>query len=60
MEADDPGKALGAMATSQEPFDIEFRAFLMDIYGLDLSQPPPGPTPEPVLDWSAPERVRPL
>lgn len=57
MEADDPGRALGEIATSQEPFDIEFRNYLMDIYGLDLSQPPPGPMPEQVLDWSAPARV---
>lgn len=57
MEADDPDRALGEIATSQEPFDVEFRQFLMDIYGLDLSQPPPGPLPELLLDWSAPVRV---
>ena len=33
---------------------MEFREFLMNIYGLDLSEPPPGPMPEMVLDWRAP------
>jgi hypothetical protein len=41
------------MATSQHPFDVEFRAFLLDVYGLDLTEPLPGPMPEQVLDWSA-------
>jgi hypothetical protein len=54
MEADDPGRALQLIATSEEPFDVEFREFLMRIYGLDLSDPPPGPLPEQVLDWTAP------
>jgi hypothetical protein len=57
MEADDPGRALQLLATSEESFDVEFREYLMNIYGLDLSQPPPGPLPEQVLDWSAPARV---
>ena len=34
--------------------DVEFREFLMNIYGLDLAEPPPGPMPEMVLDWRAP------
>lgn len=54
MEAEDPGRALQMMATSSEPFDVEFRGFLLDVFGLDLSAPMPGPVPEQVLDWSAP------
>lgn len=57
MEADDLDRALAEIATSQEPFDVEFRRFLMDVYGLDLAQPPSGPLPELLLDWSAPARV---
>jgi|ERR1700712_4946764 hypothetical protein len=57
MEADDPGRALQLIATSEEPFDVEFREYLMNTFGVDLSQPPPGPLPEQVLDWSAPARV---
>jgi hypothetical protein len=58
MEADDPGRTLELMATSEEPFDVEFREFIMNIYGLDLSEPPPGPRPEMVLDWRAPVPAR--
>ncbi|WP_433502739.1 hypothetical protein ACQP04_23560 [Pseudonocardia halophobica] len=54
LEADDPERALQLITTSEEPFDVEFREFLMNIFGLDLSKPPPGPPPEKVLDWSAP------
>jgi hypothetical protein len=57
MEADDPARAFREMGRSQEPFDVWFRQFLMEIYGLDLSQPPAGPPPEQVLDWSATARV---
>ncbi|GAA4908030.1 hypothetical protein EV188_107229 [Actinomycetospora succinea] len=56
MEADDPGRALEMIATSEEPFDVEFRAYLLNTLGLDLSQPPAGPPPEQVLDWTAPAR----
>ena len=57
LEADDPARAFEEMGRSQEPFDVWFRQFLMEIYGLDLSQPPAGPPPEQVLDWSATARV---
>ena len=53
IETPDPGRLLERTATSQEPFDVEFRAWVLDVYGLDLSQPLPGPLPEQVLDWSA-------
>ena len=53
IEAADVGLVFERMATSQHPFDVEFRAFLLDVYGLDLTKPLPGPLPEQVLDWSA-------
>ena|SRR5215207_3960933 len=52
LETEDPARALQAIATSQEPFDVWFRDFVREHYGLDLSQPLPGPFPELVLDWS--------
>jgi hypothetical protein len=52
IEADDPARLFEQLATSQEPFDVEFRAWVLDVYGLDLTKPPP-PLPEQVLDWSA-------
>jgi hypothetical protein len=53
IEAADPARLFEQLATSQEPFDVDFRAFVLDVYGIDLSQPLPGPLPEQVLDWSA-------
>jgi hypothetical protein len=53
IEVADPARFFEQQATSQEPFDVEFRAWVLDIYGLDLTQPMPGPLPEQVLDWSA-------
>ena len=53
VEAVDPARFFEGLATSQEPFDVEFRAFVLDVYGVDLTQPLPAPLPELVLDWSA-------
>jgi hypothetical protein len=53
IETEDPARFFEVLATSQEPFDVEFRAFILDVYGHDLSQPMPGPLPEQVQDWSA-------
>jgi hypothetical protein len=43
----------GVRHRSQEPFDSWFRQFLVEIYGMDLSQPPAGSPPEQLLSWSA-------
>jgi hypothetical protein len=53
IEAEDPARCFEYLATSQEPFDVEFRAWVLDVYGIDLTQPMPAPLPEQVLDWSA-------
>lgn len=55
MEADDPAAAFAGMGGSPEPFDVWFRAQTLDVYGLDLSRPLPGPLPRQVLDWTARE-----
>jgi len=39
-------------ATSTDPFDIWFRQKVMELHGVDLAQPPPGPPPEIIHDWS--------
>jgi hypothetical protein len=60
MEADDPGHALSMIATSEEPFDVQFRQYLWDMFQLDLAQPPPpGALPEQLLDWTAPAPAHP-
>ncbi len=51
IEAIDPAAFFEGLATSQEPFDVEFREFLLDVHGIDLTEPPP--LPEQVLDWPA-------
>jgi hypothetical protein len=53
IETEDPEAMFQQMATSQDPFDVEFREFLLDVYGVDLTKPLPGPRPELVVDWSA-------
>jgi len=53
IEADDVAGVLQGMGSSQDPFDVWFREQVMDIHGLDLSQPMPGPLPEIYIDWQA-------
>jgi hypothetical protein len=53
MDTEDPARAFAEMGASQEPFDVWFRGFILDVYDLDLSQPLPGPLPRQILDWSA-------
>lgn len=50
LEADDPRRVFQGLGSSGEPFDQWFRQGIMEIHGLDLSQPPPGPPPEQLLD----------
>lgn len=50
VDCADPARFFEGLATSQEPFDVDFRAFIQDIYGVDLSQPLPMPLPELLLD----------
>jgi hypothetical protein len=49
FEGDDIESAIGAMATSDEPFDKRFRAFLEDVHGVDIATSPP-PDVRPVID----------
>jgi len=49
IEADDVAGALGALATSQEPYDVAFRDHIKDVHGMDLSEG--FPPPEQVLDF---------
>jgi hypothetical protein len=53
METADPVRTFADIGASQEPFDLWFRALILEVCGLDLSQPPPGPPPRQILDWSA-------
>jgi len=44
------------IATSELPIDRDFRAAVLDVHGVDLTQPPPpGPPPEVVGYWRDPD-----
>ncbi len=40
-EVDDVERAFGGIATSDEPFDRQFREFLRDVHGFDVATDPP-------------------
>ena len=49
IEADDIERALSGTATSQEPFDQQFREYAREVHGVDLATNPP-PRIEPIID----------
>ena len=49
IEADDIAAAMGALGSSDEPFDVWFRDHIMDVHGMDISQP--SEPPELALDY---------
>jgi hypothetical protein len=51
VEAPDIEAAMGAMATSDEPFDKWFREHIKNVHGMDLTEG--FPPPEQVLDYRA-------
>ncbi len=53
LEADDPARFYLELAISEEPFDRWYRQRVLDVYGIDLSQPPVGPPSELLADWNA-------
>ncbi len=50
MEADDPQRAMQDTGSSTEPIAQWFRQCMLEVHGLDLTQPMPGPPPELVID----------
>lgn len=51
MEAANPVGVLQGIAASQEPFERWFKEKVLEINGMDLNQPPPGPPAEVILEW---------
>lgn len=47
----DPTRMLAGTATSMEPFDVDFRLYLLDAFGLDVTSAPAGPPSELVFEW---------
>jgi hypothetical protein len=52
LEAENIERALMGLATSQEPFDQWWHEQIKAIHGIDLTQPPPGPPNEQIMDFS--------
>ena len=38
------------LAASQNDFDVWFRDLILEVHGMDITQPPPGPMPELWVD----------
>ena len=51
FEVEDPARFLAGSAGSSEPIDRDFRAYLLDAFGLDLTRVA-GPPSESVFEWS--------
>jgi hypothetical protein len=47
----DPARMLAGTASSTEPLDADFRSYLLDVFGLDLTHVPTTPPSEQVFDW---------
>src|ERR671933_481828 len=54
MESPDFASALGQFASSQDAFDQWFKQRLVDVTGVDLNSPPPGPLSELLSSYEAP------
>ena len=53
LEAAQPERVLLQLGVSELAFDRWLRKQLLELYGLDLMQPPSGPANELVLAWQA-------
>jgi hypothetical protein len=52
FESPDAETVMGNLAGSTEPFDMWFKAQILELTGVDTEQPMPGGVPKKVLDWS--------
>lgn len=55
FDVSDPARMLAGTASSMETIDADFRRYLLDVFGLDLTQAPAGLPSEQVFDWRAEE-----
>jgi predicted ester cyclase len=51
FEVSDPTRLLTSAASSTAQLDADFRSYLLDVFGLDLTQMPATPPSEQVFDW---------
>jgi hypothetical protein len=50
LEGDHPEAAFAGFAKGTDPFTVWFKQQVMEIHGVDLNAPPPGPMPQQVID----------
>jgi hypothetical protein len=53
LEGDDPAGAFARFAEGADPFTQWFKQKVMEVHGVDLSAPPPGPMPKQIADSQA-------
>ena len=53
LEGDDPAAAFAQLGESSDEFTTWFKSQVMDVHGVDLDAPPPGPLPELFHDSGA-------
>jgi hypothetical protein len=51
LDVVDPGRMLAGTASSLEPLDVDFRRYLLDVFGIDFTGAPAEAPSEPVFDW---------
>ena len=51
FEADEPGLIFEQVATSTAEDAAWFRGRVMDVAGIDMTQPMPGPLPQVIMEW---------
>jgi hypothetical protein len=50
LEGEDPQSAFAQFAVADDEFTKWFKEGVKNLHGIDLSQPPPGPMPELIID----------
>ncbi len=60
FEVEDPARLFEGTASSEAPLDVDFRAYLLDVFGLDVARAPTGAPSELVFDWRVPSPVSPV
>lgn len=58
QEGEEPQRAMEALGASENEFDVWFKAQILDLHGLDLSKPLPGPMPDLYIDYMQPATRR--
>jgi hypothetical protein len=51
FEVDDAAHMFAGVGSSDAALDVDFRSYLRQVFGLDVTRPPPSPPAEPVFDW---------